>query len=528
MANTKLLKIRVQYIPNCVFGKTPDGKKIKDEGVKFYFQSDPQTTAIVHGQLGMKYSAEGDCITRDVKYSQYKDFLYGKKAMPKLLSLFEQQGYVFDTNDLQNTEISVEQEKANFANSGISKKVHDVTGSFIDGIIESMKNNLKDPNFLNLIQSVGAIRKAVGADDVDKMTTLSAKNTIMILSQWVSAGRQGAPTYVATKKQWESIFDREVKQDALPLYYTRPYDTKQRSVGKTLSDVGVSQQDYNSNPFLQKNIDMLSHDSQYGLNVNASFNITNPYYDVSDTEPMAGSNKGNMDFGNKQVFADTANTNADTAQTSDNTANNNPAAAASGLENKIIETLTKYAQKHNLGDLTSVIQGGKPNVYDSKNKFINIIIELAYQQPSINRIAVTVDQWGQLNQKAQATKNGLTLALAGLVLTKYGLYEDYAKKLIGQGINELEQKGAGSLKKSLSSLVSNLSDIIYIIDGITESYSPDLFKWVLDTLGITMEEYRAMPDNEEEANARMTEVKNKFVNIFNNMVNEERKRHGFI
>lgn len=526
MANTKLLKIRVQYIPNCTFGKTPDGKKIKDEGVKFYFQSDPQTTAIVHGQLGMKYSADGDCITRDVKYSQYKDFLYGKKAMPKILSLFEQQGYVFDTNELQNTEISVEQEKDKFANSGISKKVHDVTGSFIDSIIESMRNNLKDPNFLNLIQSVGAIRKAVGADDVDRMTTLSPKNTIMILSQWVSAGRQGAPKYVATKKQWSEIFDRTVKQDALPLYYTRPFDTKQRSKSKTMSDVGVSSQDYASNPLLQKNIDMLSHDSQYGLNVNSEFNITNPYYDVSDTELMAGSNKNNIDFDNKHVFNDTANTNTDSASTAN--INANPAAAASGLENKIIETLTKYAEKHKLGDLGTVIRGGKPNVYDSGNKFINIIIELAYQQPSINRIAVTVDSWGQINQKQQATKVGLTLALAGLVLTKYGLYEDYAKKLMGQGINELEQKGAGSLKKSLSSLVSNLSDIIYIIDGITESYTPDLFRWVLNTLGISMEEYMAMPDSDEEANARMAEVRNKFVNIFNNMINEERKRNGFI
>ena len=99
---------------------------------------------------------------------------------------------------------------------------------------------------------------------------------------------------------------------------------------------------------------------------------------------------------------------------------------------------------------------------------------------------------------------------------------------MGQGINELEQKGAGSLKKSLSSLVSNLSDIIYIIDGITESYTPDLFRWVLNTLGISMEEYMAMPDSDEEANARMAEVRNKFVNIFNNMINEERKRNGFI
>lgn len=526
MANTKLLKIRVQYIPNCTFGKTPDGKKIKDEGVKFYFQSDPQTTAIVHGQLGMKYSAEGDCITREVHYSQYKDFLYGKKAMPKLLSLFEQQGYVFDTSDLQNTEISVEQEKENFVNSGISKKVHDTTGSFIDGIIESMKNNLKDPNFLNLLKHVGTIRKAVGADDVDKMTRLSGKNTIMILSQWVAAGRQGAPTYVATKKQWSEIFDREIKQDALPLYYTRPYDTKQRSISKTMSDVGVSSQDYASNPLLQKNIDMLSHDSQYGLNVNADFDIANPYYDVSDTELMAGSNKNNIDFDNRSVFADTANTNTDSASTAG--ANVNPAAVASGLENKIIETITKYAEKHKFGDLITVIRGGKPTVYDSGNKFINIIIELAYQQNSINRIAVTVNNWGELDQKAQAKKTGLTLALAGLTLAKYGLYEDYAKKLMGQGINELEQKGAGSLKKSLKDLVTDLANITYIIDGITESYTPDLFRWVLNTLGISMEEYMAMPDSDEEANARMAEVRNKFVNIFNNMINEERKRNGFI
>ena len=69
--------------------------------------------------------------------------------MPKILSLFEQQGYVFDTNELQNTEISVEQEKDKFANSGISKKVHDVTGSFIDSIIESMRNNLRFPYLLH-------------------------------------------------------------------------------------------------------------------------------------------------------------------------------------------------------------------------------------------------------------------------------------------------------------------------------------------------------------------------------------------
>ena len=133
-----------------------------------------------------------------------------------------------------------------------------------------MEENMSDPNFMNYVNAVGSIQY-VGDDVLSKVTMLSHKNCIMVLSQWVNAGNQGAPRFLATKRQWSLFFNRDVNQDATPLYAVGPKDVTHRSVKQTMADFGVSQADYDANAMVRKQIDTLTNDKDFGQYINTEF-----------------------------------------------------------------------------------------------------------------------------------------------------------------------------------------------------------------------------------------------------------------
>ena len=80
-------------------------------------------------------------------------------------------------------------------------------------------------------------------------------------------------------------------------------------------------------------------------------------------------------------------------------------------------------------------------------------------------------------------------------------------------------RGYGGLnKQAFYNVGSDFENIIYILNGINESVSENTFMWMLKTLGISVDEFKTMPNTEEEANEMMDGIKESFIKTFNKIL----------
>jgi hypothetical protein len=89
-------------------GVDQNGKTIFSPTVLFYFNCDNRTANVVAGSgVAKGLAVDGDALVRAVKVDDYKKFIYGKNAFPKILSALEQTGgYVYDVNTTPKTEVA--------------------------------------------------------------------------------------------------------------------------------------------------------------------------------------------------------------------------------------------------------------------------------------------------------------------------------------------------------------------------------------------------------------------------------------
>jgi len=495
---TKLLKIGAEYIPNYTV-TLQDGSKKQEPCVMFYFDSDAKTANMVAGSgVAKGLKAAGDAVVKAIKVDKYKDFIYGQKMFPKILSEFEKYGYVYDTNSLNTLEANVEQEINNVLTGDASSKIYADNTSFIDDIIKAMEENMNDPKFMSYVNAVGSIQY-VGDDVLSKVTKLSYKNTVMVLSQWVNAGNSGAPTYLATKRQWSKFFNRDVNPGATPLYIVNPKDVVHRSVKQTMRDYGVSQAQYDANPMIRKQIDTLTNDKDYGKYNNHSFGLNgiSPYYDYSQTSLQAGA-QSNYDFDNISM----GNVDKDKDKAEDEK-RGDILAAATGSDSRINETdiinnLKEYAIKNNNTDLINILNG-KGNI------ITNAIEYLAENSKTILR---------EVDENKKKLYEGVLVAL---VLKRLQINIDYSDNLIMKNMSKLKTYG-GLNKQAFYDVGSDFENIIYIVNGINESVSDNTFMWMLNALGISVEEFKSMPNTEEEANEIKNGIKESFIKTFNKLL----------
>lgn len=494
----KLLKIGVEYVPN--YNVTlADGTKKVEPCVMFYFDSDARTANLVAGSgVAKGLKANGDAVVKAIKVDKYKDFIYGKKMFPKILAEFEKYGYVYDVNQLNSLEASVEQEIQNVLNSDASSKIYADNSSFIDDIIKAMEENLNDPKFLSYVNAVGSIQY-VGDDVLSKVTKLSYKNTCMVLSQWVNAGKGGQPTYLATKRQWSKFFNRDVVPGATPLYIVNPKDVIHRSVKQTMKDYGVSQAQYDANPMIRKQIDTLTNDKDYGQYNNHAFGLNgiSPYYDYSETVLQQGA-QSNYDFDN--MTAGNVDTEKDKAE---DEKRGDILAAATGSNNRksdadIIKALEEFAVKNNNTDLINILKSGG-------NIIVKAVNYLAENSKTILR---------EVDQNKKKLYKGVLIAF---VLKRLQIDTDYSDRLLMDNMSQI--KTYGGLNKSIFHAIgSDFENIINIVYGINESVSDSTLMWMLNAIGMSVEEYKALPNTEQEAEIMMNDVRESFIKTFNNLL----------
>jgi hypothetical protein len=509
----KLLTIGCSYTPGSKVGVDANGQPILSPKVIFYFNCDSNTANIVAGSgVAKDLKASGDKLIRFVNADDYKKFIYGKNAFPKILSALEQiGGYVYDTNNLPQLEKQVEQAIDDVVNSELSKKLYVDRGAYIDDILKALEQNFNDPKFMQYLNSIGSIRR-LDPGDYEKIISFSALNNAMILTQWLKSGHQGVPRFLATAAQWQ-IFNREPIQGAKPIYAVRPSETQKGGKRAAMNAAGVDQQTYDTNAMSRLVVKKFMNDINYGQanNNNGGFNVDGPYYDLSETQLIKGM-QDNYDFyaiaNNKEI----TNINA-AAKKEDDTSRFDMFKKDDADSNKYDpKTLLK-----NISDFASKTGDAKLARLSSAGDLGGCIDYLAENSVTISRLrGKGYNGWNDAVKASKEKRSIYYDLIRALIYMRFGFNVDKVQSIIATNMSLLRKKnGPGYNQNAFNSVLTDFQNIYFIMIGLKEDLSDDLFIWGLNALGLSVEEYKNMPKDEEEAAAEIGNVREAFIRNFN-------------
>ena len=505
----KLLTIGVAYNPKTNCGVDGEGKKIFHPCVTFFFNCDARTSNVVYGSgmvKNVRVNSDG-ALMRTVKVEDYKKFIYGKKALPNILSALEKVGdYVYDTTKLGELEQAVETEIANVANSERSSKLQLDRGAFIDDIMSALEKNINDPKFIDYLNSIGAIRR-FDDKDYEKIISFSALNNAMILTQWLKSGHQGYPRFLATTAQWRN-FNRRPLQTATPLYAIKPAGTEKDSKSGAMSRAGVDKNTYNSNAMSRLVVRKFRNDKRYGEanNNDGTFSLGSPYYDYSETELIPGM-QDVYDFSDNTSISTNINPNATSGDdiTRFDSLRDKDKDSSTHSPAQIIKNVEEFANKYNETELITLCKRGNiERIIDylvDKSDTIKRLRGKNYNGSSYRANDIIKEK------KKREIYSALTKAL---VLLRFGINPQAVQSIIGKYMSEIKTTN-GYNQNAFSAIISDFQNIYFVMTGVLlESFDANLFIWGLNNLGISVEEYKNMPEDEEEADAELNNIRETF------------------
>lgn len=501
MAN--ILTIGVHYEPNYKI-KDTTGQERFEPIVIFYFNSDNKTANLVAGSgVSKGLTVDGDSVVKKVKANVYKEFINGANVFVRIIKEFEKYGYVYDMADNAKLVASVEQEIENKNKAGLQKKINTDVSSFIDQLVEMMEQNMNDPKFVQYLGSIGQIKHAMSGEDIDKLTDLKYSNKLMALTQWINHGRQGSPGYIATKKQF-LLAGYQVNPGATPMYIMGPKSgvVQGRSKKQVVADFGIT--DLDANDKRKIDVDRLSHDKDYGHNNVSQYQLWGPCYSILDCTNMGNSNLEDYiaKMENADGFSDPSTMDKDAqakmkADILDKFAMDNKNIIS---DSAMCENAKKYADKIGDKKLSSVANNG--NAYN----VIKFLVENneTYLRNSKQRYA----QYSTQNK----------ILLEALACKMLGVNASQADSIIASNAGSLRKNGKAN-KELFISISAELENIYYIMKGINEAKSGnDMLMFVLNSCGISPEEFKNMPNTEEEAIENFNNVRENFVRTFNKLL----------
>ena len=499
---TKLIQIYGMYLPPAHEGE--DGR------VVFRFLCDENTAAMVESAMtGAKVRRDGDCVIKTVKASDVEKFVMGAKLFPKIIEAIQHFGskegidYAFDETMRESVIEQVNKQVGDRATDETIKEVDANLDEYMDKLLQYIKENMNNPQFIEYLKSVGTI-SLVGNSDLLERTKPSPKNTIMIMAQWVKSGHIGLPTILATQNQWSKYFNRKLTASATPLYYVRPFDVQATSLNATLDTYGVQENEYMSNQVIRKAIDQLKQDKDYGLTNNHELGLSPmPYYDVSETYVVAGL---------KDTLADALNAGIGDSDVSDEAKDKSKDIDISSLQGEkrsvdsLLQNAAAWAQKNDAA-LYDMIQNGAD--------FNAVVDYLVMSNESIERKNIVhrgVDD---------VAKSNMVNILKAFVYLRYGVMEEEAKKYIARIANR------AITKNDMYALNSGLSDIVAILGGMNESYDGNLMRWMLSVMGMSVADFNRLPESDEELANNINGVAESFRRSLNRINEGRRMTHGF-
>lgn len=211
--------------------------------------------------------------------------------LDELFSMVEDYGYNIDKSEkrlVASTPQVVESTR---------KALKNATSSNIANMINDFFANLHDPKVQRLLNSIQVVTDSVGSqgpNDIGNVgvgtakailasQALSTKNTIWIISQWLSYNRQDKPTMIATANQWANV-GRLVNNYDYPLVASMPY----RYNGDEMGEAGASAKFggvTRSDAFRMDRGVGRAFDRQASFQSFSDGNFTKVvYYDISDTD----------------------------------------------------------------------------------------------------------------------------------------------------------------------------------------------------------------------------------------------------
>ena len=232
-----------------------------------------------------------------IDWDEFKDDYFGedgqggeKEILNELFNMIEDYKYTISDSDKKIVESTPQ------VVEGTRKALKNANGNNVTSMINNFFENLHSPQVQKLLNSVKVVTNNESSTqqdigNVDKGSAkailatqaLSVRNTVWIISQWLNYNKSGNPTMIATANQWQNI-GRYVSNGATPLVALMPY----RYNGDEMGDIGASDlfggvtrnDAYNMDKGVGRAFDRKSkhqrvNDGNYGKVI---------YYDISDTD----------------------------------------------------------------------------------------------------------------------------------------------------------------------------------------------------------------------------------------------------
>ena len=310
--NNKFANVNMKYSDkakkvfyNIKLGKSPDREEktekiiqsFNEEGILAEPITDGEGKA-VPGAIRVIFSLLVNDRNDNNGYFTWNDFLGNNEEgittddfLDELFSMVEDYGYNIDKSEkrlVASTPQVVESTR---------KALKNATSSNVSNMINDFFANLHDPKVQRLLNSIQVVTDSVGSqgpNDIGNVgvgtakailasQALSTKNTIWIISQWLSYNRQDKPTMIATANQWANV-GRLVNNYDYPLVASMPY----RYNGDEMGEAGASAKFggvTRSDAFRMDRGVGRAFDRQASFQSFSDGNFTKVvYYDISDTD----------------------------------------------------------------------------------------------------------------------------------------------------------------------------------------------------------------------------------------------------
>ena len=520
----KLLKFGVGYTPNKAVVNKKTGEKTVGNFVDLLIFMDgkngPVAFPYLQNFLGNKVriSRDGETIYITVPEDKFETFINPSgKLLGRVLDTIEKAtGYVADAKDISNLKHRYDVAKDEVANAN-RNGVAVVTNQYIKDLIRGLEKDLNDPRFKQIMDTIqifghngftsAAPQGNYNDDDVVlRETKLGVDNIIRILAQWNKAGRTGIPTYLATQNQWAKYFNGTVRQDALKLYGVRVDNVNAVSTSTVMRQLNIDPNKPNRSAAVNKGIASIKRGG--GMDnwrqKHDSFALV-CYYDVSDVDNVNPNdltgNTANY-YDPNSVTADT--TNADTADTS----------------NDLVQNDTQQNDVVNKGTVMTedILRKKLLKISEERN---SPGIKLAIQRDgTLGGLIYMIEHLKEITRDRDADRKKATVEqVLFIILTQYNIFEDIRAQLLKKYISVLATPDKNVNQKLLIEMWSFASIILSMLDGVKEAYGSSLtLADVIRYLGFTIEDFKRMPKDENDAEARLNNVKESFIRTFNKLL----------
>jgi hypothetical protein len=220
-----------------------------------------------------------------------KDSFLGGAVLGKILNFLSQKGYKVPTVDELKAQTDDKATKASIDPVTPEDKAN--AKEKYDDLIVKILTNLNNPDIQNLISNISRFRIMPDITDSAFGHIFSAKNALRALAQKPDA------TFLATRNQWETKYNREVKPGATKVILFVNIGGGDYDASKAEKSLGVTKDVAYQSAQMQHKFDITAK-SEAGSSFTG---MPKAYYDISDTVLIPGADNTDGDLSQMDKLA---------------------------------------------------------------------------------------------------------------------------------------------------------------------------------------------------------------------------------